>query len=247
MKETLRAHLSAYDLPQIAAMAAHSRRVLSYLVALTYDPDPLIAWRSIEAFGISADAMADRDAEFVRGHLRRLLWLLSDESGGIGWRAPELIGELLHHRPEQFAEFLPLLIALLDLEPEDAPRFRAGALWAIARVASVETLHATSLRHTMSLLLDAAAEIESYLADDDPQVRGLAALCLARLNRAPALAVRPALAEDPGAVTLYCEGQIITVTVGQIVRAASRDVASCRDVACNVSTSRSGEPRGSAR
>ena len=235
MKEILRTHLSAYNLPEISAMAAHSRRVLSYLVALTYDPDPLIAWRSIEAFGIVAGAMADRDAEFVRGHLRRLLWLLSDESGGIGWRAPELIGELLHHRPEQFAEFIPLLVALLDLEAEDAARFRAGTLWAISRVASVETLHATSL------LLAAAAEIESYLKDDDPQVRGLAALCLIRLDRASVLAGAGgaqgagALLEDPGVVTLYGAGQLAAVTVGQIVRAAG------------LPTSRSGEPRDSAR
>jgi len=223
MKEILRTHLSAYDLPEISAMAAHSRRVLSYLVALTYDPDPLIAWRSIEAFGIVAGAMADRDAEFVRGHLRRLLWLLSDESGGIGWRAPELIGELLHHRPEQFAEFIPLLVALLDLEAEDAARFRAGTLWAISRVAEVAP----------QPLLAAAAEIESYLEDDDPQVRGLAALCLVRLNRASVLA--GALLEDPGVVTLYSAGQITTVTASQIARAA------------RLSTSRSGEPGGSAR
>ena len=225
MKEILRTHLSAYDLPAIVAMAAHSRRVLSYLVALTYDGEPLIAWRSIEAFGIVAGATADRDAEFVRGHLRRLLWLLSDESGGLGWRAPELIGELLHHRPEQFAEFVPLLIALLDLEAEDAARFRAGTLWAISRVAEV----APKPR------LAAAARIESYLGDDDPQVRGLAALCLVRLNHTPALAGAGALLEDPGVVTLYSAGQIATVTVGQIVRAAG------------LSTSGSGEPRGSAR
>ncbi len=229
MKKMLAAHLSAYDLPAIAAMAAHSRRVLSYLVALTYDPDPLIAWRSIEAFGLAAAAVADHDPEFVRGHLRRLLWLLSDESGGIGWRAPELIGELLHHRPEQFAEFIPLLVALLDLEAEDAARFRAGTLWAISRVASVETLHAASL------LLAAAAEIESHLEDCDPQVRGLAALCLIRLNHTPALAARPALIEDPGVVTLYDAGHITAVTVGQIIRAAGP------------STSGSREPRGSAR
>lgn len=209
MKASLRTHLCNYNLPEVIAMAAHSRRVLSYLVTLTYDADPLIAWRSIEAFGIAARAVADCDAEFVRGHLRRLLWLLSDESGGIGWRAPELIGEVLHHRPEQFAEFMPLLVAVLDLEAEDAARFRAGTLWAIGRVAETAP----------QPLLAAAAEIEPYLEDDDPQVRGLAALCLVRLNPS-ALTMRPALVEDPGVVTLYSTGQITAVTVGQIVRAA---------------------------
>ena len=97
----------------------------------------MIAWRAIEAFGAAGAQIADRDPEFVRGHLRRLLWLLSDESGGIGWRAPELLGEALYRRPGQFAEFMPILASLLDMEPEDAARFRAGWLWAVGRVAEV--------------------------------------------------------------------------------------------------------------
>jgi hypothetical protein len=60
---------------------------------------------------------------------------LTDESGGIGWRAPECIGEILYHNPNQFAAFIPLLHSLLDLEPEDAPRFRLSVQRAIARLA----------------------------------------------------------------------------------------------------------------
>ena len=37
----------------------------------------------------------------------------------------------------QFTQFFPMLISLLNLEEEDAPRFRVGTLWAIGRVAQV--------------------------------------------------------------------------------------------------------------
>lgn len=180
MKALLRAHLDAYELTAIAGLAIQHRRVLSYLVALTYDPDSTIAWRAVEAFGIASAQIADRNPEFVRGHLRRLLWLLSDESGGIGWRAPELIGEVLRQRPQRFTEFMPLLIALLDMEAEDVARFRAGTLWAIGRVAEVAP----------APMQAAAPWVAPCLDDPDPQVRSLAAWCLGQLGRGDLLAER---------------------------------------------------------
>ncbi len=109
---------------QILSLATHNKRILSYLTALTYDPQALIAWRAVSALGLAAGVIADRDPEYVRVHLRRLMWLLSDESGGIGWKAPEAMGEMIRSRPHLFNEFIPILIAVLDMEPEDVPSFR---------------------------------------------------------------------------------------------------------------------------
>lgn len=210
MKMLLRSYLVDYDLEAVRATAERQRRVLSYLVALTYEPEPLLAWRAVEAFGIAAAAIADRDAEFVRGHLRRLLWLLSDESDGIGWHAPELIGEVLRGRPEQFAEFMPLLAALLDMEPEDAVRFRAGWLWAVGRVAEIAP----------GPMQAALPWVEPCLDDVDPQVRGLAAWCLGRLGRGDVVAARSVLLEDNSPVTLCNAGELSTVSVGALMRQA---------------------------
>lgn len=208
MKGLLRAQLDVYDLAAIATLGAQRRRTLTYLVALTYDSEPLIAWRAIEAFGLTAAEASNRDPEFVRGHLRRLLWLLSDESGGIGWHAPELIGEVLHHRPREFAEFAPPLIAVLDLEAEDAPRFRAGSLWGIGRVAETAP----------QLVRAAESLIEPHLDDEDSQVRGLACLCLGRLGAGSSLSERPHLREDAGRVTLYDRGRFIATFVHDLAR-----------------------------
>ncbi len=209
-KKQLRAHLEAYELTAIAELAAQRGRVLSHLVGLTYEGDLLIAWRAIEAFGLAAAAAADRDPEFVRGHLRRLLWLLSDESGGICWHAPELIGEVLHHRPTMFAPFAPPMVAVLDLEAEDAPRFRAGALWGIGRVAE----------RAPDLLGTAIPLVAPCLDDPDPQVRGLAAVCLGRLGLGALLARQSQLLDDSRRVLLYREGGLTVATVGQLAHEA---------------------------
>ncbi len=172
IKQRVRTLLAQNDLAGIGPLAVSHRSVLSYLTALTYDADPEIAGRAITAFGEAAGALSDRDAEFVRGHLRRLFWLLNDESGGIGWRAAEAIGEIIRARPERFVEFIPNLVWLLDMETEDAPRFRTSILRGILRVAEVADLSGRA---------DLVAFLEALTAAPDPEQRELAGLCLRRL------------------------------------------------------------------
>ncbi|MBN1453924.1 MAG: hypothetical protein JW963_23110 [Anaerolineales bacterium] len=133
---TLRQWLLEANYSPILEAAENKKGILSQLTALSYDKDAQISERAIEATGHAARIIARRDPEYVRNYLLRLFWLINDESGGIGWRAPELIGEILYHCP-QYSQFFPMLLSLLDLEEEDAPRFQAGTLWAIGRVAQV--------------------------------------------------------------------------------------------------------------
>ena len=123
----LRQWLSSGNYEPILEIAENKKGILSQLTALTYVEDSTISDNAIQATGLAARIVARRDPEYVRNYLLRLFWLVNDESGGIGWRAPELIGEILYHCP-QFSQFFPMLISLLDLEEEDASRFRVGTL-----------------------------------------------------------------------------------------------------------------------
>jgi hypothetical protein len=191
----LRSLLQAGDDPGLLGFARSQRRTLSYLTALTYDPDPDLAWAAIRAMGLVAAELADRDPEFVRGHLRRLVWLLNDESGGIGWRAPEALGAILAGRPDCFADFIPILVSLLDMEAEDAIRFRAGTLWAIGRLAQAAPGPASQ----------ALPWVLPALRDPDPQVRGLALWCLGQFPELPELPLEQIRiqAEDPQEVAIF--------------------------------------------
>lgn len=132
--EEVRATLEREAWAELAALAQQERRSLTVLVALTYDSDAQVADRAIRGFGVAARAAAALDEEFVRGHLLRLLWLMWDESGGICWRGPELLGEVLAVEPVRFAAFMPIFAALLDTEPQDAERFRESWERATVRV-----------------------------------------------------------------------------------------------------------------
>lgn len=203
----LRTYLAARNFQAVSELSATQRRTLSFLTALSYDPEELVAWRAVEAFGLAADVLAEGEPEFVRGHLRRLMWLLNDESGGIGWRAAESIGEVLHYRPEMFADFIPILLSFLDMEAEeDSARFRAGVLWGIARLAQVRPQACRPVRMT----------IRSFLSDSDAQVRGVAAWCLGFIGSRAEEADLDALLNDTGLVLLYREGELEPVQVGHL-------------------------------
>jgi hypothetical protein len=130
----LRQWLLQGDYTPILKLARKRKRVLSLLTAFTYDHDPVVSNRAITYTGLAAKIINDRDPEYIRNYLLRLFWLVNDESGSIGWRAPELIGEILYNCPN-FEQFFPMLVSLLDLEKEDAPQFKNGVIWAIDRVA----------------------------------------------------------------------------------------------------------------
>lgn len=91
----LRDYLEHADYSTITRFAATNKRVLSELIALTLDADELIGWRAVKALGLASAVVADHDPEFVRGILRRLMWMMNDESGSIGWRAPQAMGAII--------------------------------------------------------------------------------------------------------------------------------------------------------
>jgi len=171
---TIRRWLLAANYQPVLELARRKKRALSLLTALTYDQDASVSDHAVIASGLAAKVIAERDPEFIRNTLLRLFWLVNDESGGIGWRAPELIGEILYNCP-QFDQFFPMLISLLDLEEEDAPRFRAGALWAIGRVAQ-------TAREAMLPALPLVQGILSNRAIEDPGAKENASWCLAQLT-----------------------------------------------------------------
>jgi vesicle coat complex subunit len=205
--------LSQHDFKQVAELARERKRVLPSLVSLTYDQDPQIAWRAVEAVGVAGSSIAENDPDFVREHLRRLQWLISEESGGVCWHAPEAMAEIVRNRPQLFSDYIPIVICLIEtIETEDLEHFRPGTLRAIGRLADV----ASDDDDVPTVL----AAIESALSDPNPQARGMAVWCLGQLGRTEILADEPALQTDGAAVELYENGFITSTTVAELYEQA---------------------------
>jgi hypothetical protein len=208
LKGQLEGFLEKGDFTAIAAYARDRKRTLSLLTGITYHPQPLIAWRAVQGLGVAAREIASRDPEFVRGHLRRLNWLVSDESGGIGWHAPESIGEIITQCPGLFDEFTAPLFHFLDMEKEDAPRFRVGTLWAIGRVAKGKP---ESIAPVLGL-------IHACTSQQDIQTRGMALWCLLQSWQKAPIKQLQNLCEDQGEFSLYQDGNFTTVRISMLAQ-----------------------------
>jgi hypothetical protein len=132
IKKNLISALGSDNLDAVVTFAASDRKVLSRLVRLAYDKETLVGWRAIKAVGLVARVLVKSDYEFLRETCRKLLWSLTDESGGIGWSAPEMLGEIVSADPVRFRDIIPLIASAYEVE-EDV--FRAGVLYALARIA----------------------------------------------------------------------------------------------------------------
>ena len=158
LKKNILSALGSNDLDAVVALAASDRKVLSRLVRLAYDKETLVGWRAIKAVGLVARMLIKSDYEFLRETCRKLLWSLTDESGGIGWSAPEMLGEIVSADPARFQDIIPLIASAYEVE-EDV--FRAGVLYALARIA--ETAPELTAPYQKIVIMS--------LADRDPLVK----------------------------------------------------------------------------
>jgi len=192
-------------------MAKRRKRVLGSLVSLTFDPDPQVAWRAVEAMGLAADRIAQHSPQHVLNHVRRLWWLITEESGGICWRSPEAMAEIIRYRPKLLADYVPIVVSLIvNLAEEDLEHFRPGVLWAIGRLGALAGDHLPAVLPAITAALDHA----------DPQVRGMAVWCLGQVGQAKLLAARPELLLDDGPLELYEDGHLNRTNVCRLVREA---------------------------
>ena len=203
-------------LEEVAELSTVKKRVLGSLVALTFDSDPQVVWRAIEAMGMAVERLAPSHKGYVKEHMRRLYWLITEESGGVFWRAPECMAECAARLPGLFESHVTIAFHLLEtLEEEDLEHFRPGAIWAIRRLFHVA---GADFPAVLPLVVDA-------LSRPDPQARGMAVWCLGEAGERRVLEARPDLLEDGGTVHLYRDRILLETTVGHLTREILEEAA----------------------
>ncbi len=190
--------LERNDAGSVVSLARDDRKIVSLLVRLAYDKNTLVGWRAIMAIGLAAAEMLPADLDFLRETCRKLVWSLSDESGGIGWSASEILGEIVNADPKRFKDFIPLIASVYDIE-EDV--FRGGVLFALGRIAEL----------TPELAAPYQKIIIASLADTDPivKVRGLELVGLLwSYGKGSAVWSRGRRIQQRQQRVLYCHGRI---------------------------------------
>ena len=204
-KRLVKELVDSWQLPQLVELAESDRRVPGMLCGLLYEQDDRFRWRVIEALGAVSAVVAQTDVQAVRELLRRLEWLMNDESGGAGWHSPEAMAAILVNVSELMDVFGVLVGAYLH---DDA--LSRGAHWAVAVVA----------KERPDLLSDKVGELEASLNSPDPYIRGYAVAALAALAGEDVVDSLATLSDDSGSLELYSRdtGEMETTTVGDLVK-----------------------------
>jgi len=109
------------------------KQLVGHLFSYFYNKNELIKFRSTSCIGPLASRMANCNMERARIVLRRIMWNLNDESGGIGWGSPEAMGEILAQNQELALEFKSILFSYLDPDGNyiEHDMLQRGVLWGI--------------------------------------------------------------------------------------------------------------------
>ncbi|MFW5937105.1 MAG: DVU0298 family protein [Desulfosalsimonas sp.] len=197
----------------IAQVCSHRpRRVINALISRFYDADPVIRWRGIVAAGAVVATLAESDRESARVIMRRLMWMLNDESGGIGWGAPEAMAETMAASPAMAAEYANILCSYIHPEQNylEHPGLQRGLLWGLGRLAQSEP----------GRVRDVAADIAAFLESADPYHRGFAAWALGNAGHFGNIADLRRLAADRAEIEFFDHWHVQAVSVGELARQA---------------------------
>jgi hypothetical protein len=197
-------------LAEIGRMPA--RKAINPLFSFLCSLDELLKWRAVTAMGVVVDRLADADMESARVIMRRYMWQLNDESGGIGWGCPEAMGEIMARNEKLADEFWCILISYIRpdgnfLEHEVLQR---GALWGVGRLA----------RARPQLLKTSVEYLHPYMQTDDPYLRGLAAWAAGPLQNKNTASILDQLKDDSAKLSIYLDGHIKRRSVSEIVKKA---------------------------
>ena len=186
-----------------------------HLFAHFYVPDVLVRFRSVTAMGDLGRRMAEKRMEGARDLMRRILWNLNDESGGIGWGSAEAMGEILSRHPGLAAEFDSILFSYLDPRANfiDNPDLQKGILWGIGTYAAAASDKFTA---------DRTALIVPFLDDPDPIKRAYAVRALANAGGSAPDRLPENLSADRSEIDLYTGWDLKTIRICDLIPEPTR-------------------------
>jgi len=186
------------------------RQVVNSLFSLLYNVDELIKWRAVIMMGEVVSAIASSDMESARVVMRRLMWNLNDESGGIGWGSPEAMGEILARNNRLGDEYARILISFINkngnyLENEI---LRQGVVWGIGRIAGIRP----------GLVKDSMPFLIPCISSRDTVLRGLAAWAICAIDPVQAESILSSLKDDDSKLKIFAEDKLTELSIKDIIK-----------------------------
>ncbi|MGD9383163.1 MAG: hypothetical protein PVH55_03850 [Desulfobacterales bacterium] len=189
-----------------------ARKAVNPLFSFFYNTNDIIKWRAITAMGAVVSGLAEQDMESARVVMRRLIWNLNDESGGIGWGSPEAMGEIMARHFRLAEEYAFLLVSYVNEQGNylEHPILQRGVLWGLGRLAHSRPW---LVKHAATFLL-------SYMQSEDAYHRGLSAWTAGALDSGLTKPFLQHLSNDNAVIKIFINMHLIERTVSQLAKEA---------------------------
>ena len=192
------------------------RQIINPLLSFIQSGNEKLKWGAVKAMGYVVGRLADRDMEAARVVLRRLMWNLNDESGGIGWGCPEAMGEILAGHSGLASEYAHILLSYTreDGNYLELEGLQQGLLWGIGRLCESRP----------ELVRGAGRSLLPYLESQNGVIRGLAARIMGLLQVKEALPGLRKLTKDDSSLVIMVGNDLTSVQVKDLVNEALRSI-----------------------
>ncbi len=206
--ELLRQNDLKIILPQICSLPL--RQVINPLISFLYNSDELVKWHAVSAIGAVVNQMAEVDTESARIIMRRLVWNLNDESGGIGWGSLEAMGEIMARNKTLAEEYSVIILSYIKpcTNYIENMNLQKGVLWGLARFAQVRP----------ELVKVQVPYLAPFISSNDPVLRGLALWLIDTLKMRPARKAIEKLVNDNVEIKIYTGGSFKEYTIAELAK-----------------------------
>ena len=186
---------------------------VSPLFSLIFQVDEVVKYKAVVLLGRIMNKLAGENMEEARIVMRRILWSLNEESGGIGWGMPEALGEIMAMNRPLAEEYGHMLVAYMREECYlELPALQRGLMWGIGRLAGSYP--------EKILKFHGDGYMQMYLESDDLVVVGLASRNFGILKTPEAAFWIRQLYDEEQEVRVFEDGVFVETTVGQLAREA---------------------------
>ena len=203
-KEIVRQYALDNKQEELLALAEEDSRVLNELQRMLYTPDELLRWRIIDILGEVCKKVGEIRPDLISKLLSNLLQSAA-APGASAWGSLEAAGAIISKNPDLFGEFSPALLSFLKQK-----NLWKEVTWAIGKIATVEP----------ELVRYAFKALRSFLDEQDPVLRGYAALGLGNLGYDDVVGDLKKLEMDNEKLRIFRNGELEEITVAQLSKEA---------------------------
>jgi HEAT repeat protein len=189
-----------FHVDPILRAAREDNRVIQKLQRLLYSGDTLFRQRAADILGQVSAIIGETDPSAISKLLQRLFASITDTAAS-SWGAFEAIGEIISHKVDLFAGYIPRLFPFLSDETR-----RPQTLLSLVRIAEARP----------GPLRKFTFHFTPFLSDPDPLVRGYTALLLGNLGADETREDLEMLRHESHEISFYENGRLVKKTLGQV-------------------------------